>query len=132
MELCCPLVASVAASSHVRAQTLSRVGLCDLMVAPRPHCLWDSPGKNTGVGCHLLLQDPVTSFHLQGLPCAGETGAPTIPPWKAIFPLSGVQGALASVMRPVEVPRDRLRGEAERLPARMPTEMWGCLSSFHL
>ena len=83
-------------------------------------------------GCHLLLQDPVTSFHLQGLPCAGETGAPTIPPWKAIFPLSGVQGALASVMRPVEVPRDRLRGEAERLPARMPTEMWGCLSSFHL
>ena len=19
-------------------------------------CLWDSPGKNTGVGCHLLLQ----------------------------------------------------------------------------
>ena len=20
------------------------------------HCLWDSPGKNTGVGCHFLLQ----------------------------------------------------------------------------
>ena len=22
----------------------------------RLHCSWDSPGKNTGVGCHLLLQ----------------------------------------------------------------------------
>ena len=22
----------------------------------RPHCPWDSPGKNTGVGCHFLLQ----------------------------------------------------------------------------
>ena len=28
----------------------SRVRLC---VLPRP---WDSPGKNTGVGCHFLLQ----------------------------------------------------------------------------
>ena len=24
--------------------------------APRLLCLWDSPGKNTGVGCHSLLQ----------------------------------------------------------------------------
>ena len=23
---------------------------------PRLHCPWDSPGKNTGVGCHALLQ----------------------------------------------------------------------------
>ena len=53
MELCCPLVASVAAYSHVRAQLLSPVGLCDLMVAPKPHCL------------------RVTSFRLQGHPCAG-------------------------------------------------------------
>ena len=61
----------------------------------RPHrrqptrlsCLWDSPGKNTGVGCHFLLQFPGTesaSFllstlnSLQGvwrqdsLPCLGR------------------------------------------------------------
>ena len=25
-------------------------------VARRLLCLWDSPGKNTGVGCHALLQ----------------------------------------------------------------------------
>ena len=36
----------------------SRVRLCDLIESsppgsPRP---WDSPGKNTGVGCHFLLQ----------------------------------------------------------------------------
>ena len=33
----------------------SHVRLC---VTPqtRAHCLWDSPGKNTGVSCHFLLQ----------------------------------------------------------------------------
>ena len=31
----------------------SRVRLCAAHQAPRP---WDSPGKNTGVGCHFLLQ----------------------------------------------------------------------------
>ena len=33
----------------------------------RPFCPWDSPGKNTGVGCHFLLQG---IFPSQGLnPC---------------------------------------------------------------
>ena len=33
----------------------SRVRLC---ATPQTgaHCPWDSPGKNTGVGCHFLLQ----------------------------------------------------------------------------
>ena len=31
----------------------SRVRLCAAHQASRP---WDSPGKNTGVGCHFLLQ----------------------------------------------------------------------------
>ena len=30
-------------------------------------CLWDSPGKNTGVGCHFLLQ--------------GDLPYPLIEPW---------------------------------------------------
>ena len=32
--------------------------LCDLMDCSPPgsSCLWDFPGKNTGVGCHALLQ----------------------------------------------------------------------------
>ena len=30
----------------------------------RLHCSWDSPGKNTGVGCHTLLQQ---IFPIQGL-----------------------------------------------------------------
>ena len=33
----------------------SRVRLCDPRATRLPH-LWDSPGKNTGVGCHFLLQ----------------------------------------------------------------------------
>ena len=31
--------------------------LCDPRQQPiRLHCPWDSPGKNTRVGCHFLLQ----------------------------------------------------------------------------
>ena len=37
------------------AQSLSSVQLCDPMDC-RLLCLWNSPGKNTGVGCHVLLQ----------------------------------------------------------------------------
>ena len=29
-------------------------------VAPRLHCPWDFPGKNTRVGCHFLLQGSLT------------------------------------------------------------------------
>ena len=40
--------------------------LCDPMDCspPRLLCLWNSPGKNTGVGCHFLLQG---IFPTQGL-----------------------------------------------------------------
>ena len=35
----------------------SNVTLCDAGLLPtRLLCLWGSPGKNTGVGCHFLLQ----------------------------------------------------------------------------
>ena len=30
--------------------------LCDPIVGSSPGSPWDSPGKNTGVGCHFLLQ----------------------------------------------------------------------------
>ena len=37
---------------------ISRVRLCvtPLTAAHQAPCPWDSPGKNTGVGCHFLLQ----------------------------------------------------------------------------
>ena len=38
--------------------------LCDPMDPSRLLCPWDSPGKNTGVGCHFLLQG---IFPTQGL-----------------------------------------------------------------
>ena len=43
---------------HVHAcQVASVVSDCDPMAqATRLLCPWDSPGKNTGVGCHALLQ----------------------------------------------------------------------------
>ena len=45
-------------------------------------CPWDSPGKNTGVGCHALLQET--------LPIPGmETASPVVPALQAgSLPLS--------------------------------------------
>ena len=48
----------------------SRLTFCDPMDCMEPArllCLWDFPGKHTGVGCHFLLQEV---FPTQGLnPC---------------------------------------------------------------
>ena len=47
----------------VRSNSLQPHGLCPTRLL----CPWDSPGKNTGVGCHFLLQG---IFQTQGLnPC---------------------------------------------------------------
>ena len=47
------IAATVAAKSLQSCPTL-----CDPIDSspPRLLCPWDSPGKNTGVGCHFLLQ----------------------------------------------------------------------------
>ena len=44
-----------AAAAAAAAKSLQ---LCPTLCDPidGAHCLWDSPGKNTGVGCHFLLQ----------------------------------------------------------------------------
>ena len=42
---------------EVRKLTLSHVGLCDLIdCSLLGSCPWNFPDKNTGVGCHFLLQ----------------------------------------------------------------------------
>ena len=43
---------------HAHALSLSVVSdsVTPWTVANRLLCLWDSPGKNTGLGCHFLLQ----------------------------------------------------------------------------
>ena len=52
------IIYSVMTPLLLRLSRFSRVQLCathrgQAMRLPRP---WDSPGKNTGVGCHFLLQ----------------------------------------------------------------------------
>ena len=44
--------------SHMRVSVLSHVRffVTSWTVAARLLCPWDFPGKNTGVGCHFLLQ----------------------------------------------------------------------------
>ena len=43
---------------HAMLSHFSRVRLCvtPWTAAHQAPCPWDSPGKNTGVGCHFLLQ----------------------------------------------------------------------------
>ena len=42
-------------------------------VAYTCRCLWDFPGKSTGVGCHFLLQGIFQTQGLnQGLPCCRQ------------------------------------------------------------
>ena len=47
-------------------------------------CPWDSPGKNTGVGCHALLQriflTPGSNSHLPVSPAVQTDSLPTEPP----------------------------------------------------
>ena len=45
---------------------------------PRP---WDSPGKNTGVGCHFLLQCMKVKVKVKSLSCV----RPSVIPWTAAF-----------------------------------------------
>ena len=46
----------VHAKSLQSCLTLCTVVDCSIPPTPRLFCAWDSPGKNTGVGCHSLLQ----------------------------------------------------------------------------
>ena len=71
-----------------RAQVLSCVGLCDPTDCSLPGlCPWDFLGKNTGVGCHFLLQG---IFSTQGsnpclqhlLPCQADFFFTTATPRK--------------------------------------------------
>ena len=52
------LVVDVCVCMRARTQSLSSVWLCDPMdcSSARLLCPWNSPGKDTGVGCHFLLQ----------------------------------------------------------------------------
>ena len=55
-------------------------------------CQWDSPGKNTGLGCHFLLQGIVPSqqsnsglLHCRRLPALQPDSLPIEPPGKPSY-----------------------------------------------
>ena len=49
---------------------------------PRPLCPWDSPGKNTGVGCHFFLQGHLPDPEIK--PASPALASPTKPPGKLL------------------------------------------------
>ena len=73
----------------------SSLGPCGLHPT-RLLCLWDSPGKNTGEGCHALLQGssrPRDGTHLSYTPALAGTFFTSSATWEA---LSQVQGRSTS------------------------------------
>ena len=51
------VAAAAAAAAAAAKSSQSCPTLCDpIDGSPPGSCPWDSPGKNTGVGCHFLLQ----------------------------------------------------------------------------
>ena len=83
-------------------------------------CPWDSPGKNTGVGCYFLLQgvfmtqgwNPGFSHCRQILYCLSHQGSPRILKWVA-YSFSG--GSSQPTIKP-ESPAL----QADSLPAELP------------
>ena len=66
-------------------------------VAARLLCPWDSPGKNTGVSCHALLQGvfptPGSNVHLLRLLRWQAGSLPLAPPGKPNIGLAGMKTA---------------------------------------
>ena len=60
-------------------------------------CPWDSPGRDTGVGCHALLQGSSRQqdeTHVSGVPCTGRRILHTEPSGKPCWVCSGPAQAL--------------------------------------
>ena len=73
---------------HACQVAQSFLTLCDPMdCSPPGSCPWDSPGKNTGVGCHALLQGifPTqgSNPHLSPLPAVAGGFFTTSATWEA-------------------------------------------------
>ena len=66
--------------------------LCSTLVTPWPLtrwllCPWDSPGKNTGVSCHFLLQGNLLTQGSNAGPLCWQVGSlPSEPPGKPSIP----------------------------------------------
>ena len=72
MHSCCCCSVTSVVSNSVRPHRRQPTRL------PRP---WDSPGKNTGVGCHFLLQCMEGKVKMKSLSCV----RPLATPWTAAY-----------------------------------------------
>ena len=74
------------------------------MQPARLFCPWDFPGKNTGVGCHFLLQGilpiQVSNLHLLYLLHLQAGSLPLVPPGKPISFLCSVASVVSNSVRP--------------------------------
>ena len=69
--------------AYVDAQSLSQVRLRSHgLQTSRLLCLWVSPGKNTGVDCHFLLQGLFLREGLNSISCTGRRILYHCPTWE--------------------------------------------------
>ena len=85
--VCVYVCVCVCVCACVHAQLHSRIQLCDIRLL----YLWNFPGKDTGEGCHLLLQGDLHNRGIAILLCLLHQQAdslPAVPPEKLSFSLS--------------------------------------------
>ena len=68
-------------TSHVCVLSCVRLFTTPLTVDARFLCLWNFPGKNTGVGCHFLLQGVFLTQESTCLPCVSCVGRQILYHW---------------------------------------------------
>ena len=72
---------------------LSRVRLCATLWTGACQAPWNSPGKNTGVGCHVLLQGILpaqgSNWCLSHLPALAGMFLTTSATWEALMTIQG-------------------------------------------
>ena len=84
-------------------------------------CPWDSPGKNTGVGCHFLLQGILDPGIKPRAPALQVDSLPPQPPEKpALLPLGGSNCSVYG-----KTPGD---GDSGEVALEMVLWWWWCLS----
>ena len=89
---------------HVRAKSLQSCPTLHDPMTARLLCPWDSPGKNTGVGCHALLQGSFLTQELnqgllhcrQILYCLSHQGSPRILEWVTVPSFQGISSTQGS------------------------------------
>ena len=89
-------------------------------------CPWDYPSKNTGVGCHFLLQGILPTQGLTPVSCTAGSFSASEPPRKPLVAVrSSLQCLLVDLDELTEAQQDDWRRDWQPTPVSLPGESRG-------